>query len=133
MKRLIIIIDILKLLKMKLFAEIIDKGECISQLYKFSQIPWAEQNLKNLACKEEWAKTNFYPSNGLVAEVSYTIKKNMKLRIDVDIYLLRINEKYYVPMTEKGVKFISETEYNKRRSENLVRGMDERQRRINDL
>lgn len=118
---------------MKKFAEIIDKGECISQLYKFSQIPWPEQSLKNLACKEEWGKTNFYPSNGLVAEIPYIIEKNMNLMIDIDIYILKINNKYYVPMTLKGIKFISEEEYEKRKNANQIQDMDSRQRKINDF
>lgn len=118
---------------MILFAEITDRGECISQLYKFPQINWIDEDLKHIACKEEWAKTNFYPSNGLVAEVSYTFKKNMKLNMDIDVYLLKINDKYYVPMTEKGIRFISENEYNRRRNENKIGGMDERQKKINDF
>lgn len=118
---------------MKKFAEIIDKGECMSQLYKFPQIPWPEQSLKNVACKEEWAKTNFYPSNGLVAEIPFIIEKNMNLRIDIDIYILKINDTYYVPMTVKGIKFISEEEYLKRKPFNRIHGMDDRQKNINDF
>lgn len=117
---------------MKEFAEIIDKGECISQLYKFPQIPWPEKYLADIACKEEWAKTNFYPSNGLVAEIPYTIRKNISLGIDIDIFILKVNNKYYIPMTRKGIIFISESEYNERKYKNIIKGMDERQRRIND-
>lgn len=116
---------------MKRFAKIIDKGECISQLYKFPQIPWPEQFLKSKACKEEWAKTNFYPSNGLVAEVPYIIEKNMNLKIDIDIYILKINEEYFVPMTGKGIKFISEDEYIRMYKDNMINDMDDRQNKIN--
>ena len=57
----------------------------------------------------------------------------MSLKIDIDIYILKINEKYYVPMTLKGIKFISEHEYNSKRPQNKIRGMDDRQNRINDF
>lgn len=118
---------------MKKFAEIIDRGECISQLYKFPQIQWEQPSLKNIACKEEWAKTNFYPSNGLVAEIPFVIEKNMNLRIDIEIYILKINDTYYVPMTRKGINFISEQEYNNRKGNNIIKGMDDRQKNINDF
>jgi hypothetical protein len=116
---------------MKKFAEIINKGECMTTLYQFPQIPWPQPFLKNEACKEEWAKTGFYPSNGLVGEIPFEIEKNMQLRIDIQIYILKINDTYYVPMTEKGLKFISEEEYNKRKNGNILKGMDDRQIKIN--
>ena len=118
---------------MKQYAEITDRGECLSTLYTFPQIPWPEPFLKIVACREEWEKLDFYPHNGLVAEIPYVIKKDMSLRIDVDIYILRINELYYVPMTIRGIQFISETEYHKKRSFNKIHGMDERQKRIIDF
>lgn len=115
------------------FAEIIDRGECLSTLNTFHQIPWPKPFLKKIACREEWAKSDFYPRNGLVAEIPYIIKKDMSLKIDVDIYILRINEEFYVPMTLKGIKFISKSEYKIQRTYNVIEGMDERQRRINDF
>ena len=115
------------------FVEITDRGECLATLYTFPQIPWPEPFLKQVACREEWSKSNFYPHNGLVAEIPYVIKKNMSLKIDIDIYILKINEKYYVPMTIKGIKFISESEYKSKRPQNKIQGMDDRQSRINDF
>lgn len=115
------------------YAEITDRGECLATLYTFPQIPWPESFLKEVACREEWAKYNFYPQNGLVAEIPFVIEKNMNLRIDIDIYILKINDTYYIPMTGKGIKFISEEEYLKRKSSNRTHGMDDRQKRINDF
>ena len=43
------------------YARIIDKGECLSTLYKFPQIPWPKAFLKEVANKHEWAKHDFYP------------------------------------------------------------------------
>jgi hypothetical protein len=116
---------------MKKFAEIIDRGECISQIQNFSQIPWPDNKMKSLACKQEWLKHDFYPQNGLVAEIVHSVPRDLSIKVDVNLYILKINDKFYVPMTEKGIKFISEDEYNKRKSNNVIRGMDERQRRIN--
>lgn len=116
---------------MKKYVEIIDKGECMATLYQFPQIPWPEPFLKNVARREEWERQGFYPSNGLVAEVPYVIEKNMALKIDIQIFILKIREQFYVPMTLKGIKFISEEEYNKRKNENVLKGMDDRQKKIN--
>lgn len=69
------------------FAEIIDAGECLATLYEFPQIPWPESFLKEIANKKQWAKDNFYPSNNLVGEIVFIIKKEMSLRIDIDIYI----------------------------------------------
>ena len=115
------------------YAEITDRGECLGTLYTFPQIPWPEPFLKKVACRDEWSKSNFYPHNGLVAEIPYIIQKDMSLKMDIDIYILRINEKFYVPMTIKGLKFISETEYKNKRPQNRIQGMDDRQSRINDF
>ena len=41
------------------YAKITDKGECLSTLDRFPQIPWSESWLKDVANKVEWAKYNF--------------------------------------------------------------------------
>ncbi len=113
------------------FAEIIDKGECMSTLYTYPQIPWPEAFLKNLACREHWAKDNFYPSNGLVGKVAYTIEKNMELKIDIPIYILKIKDKFFVPMSPKGIKFISESDYRLKDEKIAIKGMDKEQKELN--
>ena len=113
------------------YAKIIDKGECMSTLYTFPQIPWPEPFLKDVANKIEWAKYNFYPSNGLVAEVPYIIKRDMSRGIDIDVFILRINNRYYVPMTGKGIQFITESEYKQSVPNNVIKDMDYRQQQIN--
>lgn len=114
------------------YAEIIDKGECLATLYTFPQISWPEPFLKDVANRNEWAKQGFYPSDGLVAEIPYTIERDMSKKIDIKVYILRINERFYVPMTDKGLRFISESEYRQKRPANTLRNMDKRQQRIND-
>jgi len=120
-------------MKNEKFAEITDRGECLATLYTFPQIPWPKSFLKQVACREEWSKSNFYPHNDLVAEIPFIIRTDMSLKIDVDIYILKINEKFYVPITSKGIRFISESEYKNRRPFNKIQDMDQRQRRINDF
>jgi hypothetical protein len=114
------------------FAKITDKGECLSTLYTFPQIQWPKPFLKSVACKDEWAKEDFYPSNGLVGEIAYIIKKDMSQRIDIDIYILKINDKFYVPMSRKGLKIISKEDYLLRKPKNNIRGMDLRQEKLYD-
>lgn len=113
------------------YARITDKGECLSTLDRFPQIPWPEPRLRNIANKTEWGKFNFYPSNGLVAEVPYVINKDMSLGIDLDVYILKVTDNLYVPMTAKGIEFISKEEYLREKSHNNIGGMDERQQKIN--
>lgn len=113
------------------YARITDKGECLSTLNRFPQIPWPEPKLRNIANKTEWEKYGFYPSNGLVAEIPYIIHKDLSLGIDLDVYILKITENLYVPMTARGFEFISEEEFIRDKSFNKLGCMDERQKKIN--
>ena len=109
---------------MEQYAEIIDKGECMSTLYQFPTFPWPAPFLKSVACKEEWAKHDFYPSNGLVGEIVYNLESQ--------IYILKVNNTFYVPMSKKGIQVISESEYNNKKATHEIQGMDDRQKRINN-
>jgi hypothetical protein len=108
---------------MEKFVEIIDNGECCSTMNDNPNFNWPEPWLKNVACKNEWNRHDFYPSNGLVAEVYCDLEDWG--------YILLINEEYYVPMTKRGVKSISEEEYKLKSPKNKIRGMDQRQRNLN--
>lgn len=105
------------------FAEIIDKGECLSTLHLNASISWPDQNLKRLANREEWSKYDFYPSNGLVGEIIHMINST--------IYILKINNKYFVPMSKDGIRFISESEFKSKKDLSNNSGMDNRQKKIN--
>lgn len=113
------------------YARIVDKGECMSTLHNLTQFPWPAPFLKEVANRTEWAKHDFYPSNDLVGEVPYIIKQDWSRMIAQDVYILLINQQFWVPMTIKGIVFISQEEYEQSRPNNIIRGMDERQERIN--
>lgn len=91
----------------KKYAEIIDKGECLSTL----NVPPADKvidwsgylNIKPYAGNNEWAKYGFYPSNGLIGEIVGIISNPFW---GFDMYILYINEKYYVPMSVNGIRFL---------------------------
>ena len=106
------------------FAEIIDKGECMATLYDYPNFPWPATFLRDVANKREWEKFDFYPSNGLVGEVAYNLESQ--------VYILKINDSFYVPMTRKGINLISATEYSLRKGQNKLQNKDGRQRKINE-
>lgn len=91
----------------KKYAKIIDKGECLSTI----NIPPGEQfidwtgleHIKHLAGASEWERHGFYPSNNLEGEIIGVVK-NKLWRFDV--YVLKIEDKFYVPMSLKGIKLI---------------------------
>lgn len=111
---------------MKQFAEIIDKGGCYSTLNAVPELQWPDHKLKQLANRDEWSKYNFYPSNGLVGEITYTLKYGNQ-----QIIILRINNRYYVPMSAGGIRIISEEEWKSKQQMNTISNMDDRQRKIN--
>lgn len=101
---------------MKQYAEIIDEGECYSSL---------SLNIKGVnANAEEWNKLNFYPKNGMVGEIITILTPH--------IHILKIQDTIYVPMSPKGLKEISEIEFNQRIGNNHCGGMNERQQHINE-
>lgn len=115
------------------YVRIIDKGECMSTLHLVPTFPWPEPFLKEIANKEEWAKYKFYPSNGLVAQVPYFVKfKQMFIGTVVDVYILKITDNIYVPMTANGIEFISEETYLAECPNNKLRNMDVKQENLND-
>jgi hypothetical protein len=115
----------------KKYAEIIDKGECLSTINvppAVSLLNWSSlENVKNLAGKNEWAKYGFYPSNGLVGEIQGVLHNTLW---GFDVYVLKIQNKYYVPMSPKGIKFITEAEMRQKQNVS-TQGMDATQAKIN--
>lgn len=99
-----------------MYIEIIDKGECLSTTMEYYNGVYAN--------KDEWAKYNFYPQNGMVGEI---IK-----RTNTGAYLVKILEGIYVPMTRNGLREISSAEYNRRKASNACIGLDARQAKINE-
>lgn len=98
-----------------MYVKIIDRGECFSTTMEFIDGVYAN--------KDEWAKYNFYPQNGMVGEVR---------KITPRAYIVKIMDGIYVPMTKQGIKEISYNEYLAGQKMNNCSGMDERQMRIND-
>lgn len=109
---------------MKKFAEIIDKGECYSTLdLEIDGIP---------ATKTEWNKYKFYPQNGMVGEI-IEIDTNKVFVTGHGINILKISNGIYVPMSNHGIKIISQQEYEaKINTVSLDMGMDDRQKVINN-
>lgn len=115
----------------KKYAVIIDKGECLSTINvppAVNLLNWGDlENIKKYAGKNEWAQYGFYPSNGLVGEIQGTLQSNLW---GFDVYVLKIQNKYYVPISLKGIKFITEAEMSQ--NQNFpTQGMDAKQAKIN--
>ncbi|MBO1364506.1 hypothetical protein JHU38_12175 [Prevotella sp. A2931] len=99
-----------------MYVETVDKGECFSTTMEFINGVYAN--------KIEWAKYGFCPKNGLVGEV---VKRTPSA------YIVKKGEGIYVPMTRKGIKEITYEEYLAGQTNNVCNGLDERQKRINNL
>ena len=105
-----------------MYVKIVDRGECFSTTMEFINGVYAN--------KSEWAKHNFYPQNGMVGEV---------VKVTPRAYIVKIKDGIYIPMTKKGIREISYDEYLAGKDNNILEGrpwwmgMDERQKRINDV
>lgn len=92
------------------FAKIIDKGECFSSIIDDSFYNWKNEIIKSKAGKAEWNKHNFYPQNGMVGEIVDTFENELWR---IDVYVLLVDDYFYIPMSRKGIKLINEGEYKK--------------------
>lgn len=95
-----------------MYVRIIDQGECLSTTREYVDGVYANKN--------EWAKHNFYPKNGMVGEL---VKRTPMA------YIVKIMDGIYVPMTRKGIEEISSKDYETGVKNNLCCGMDERQKK----
>jgi len=91
------------------FARIVDKTQCMSTINTINSYEWKDLDVKLKAGKSEWLKTNFYPTNKMVGEIVDSFRNQV---MAFDIYILKIDDKYYVPMSESGIEFISKEEYD---------------------
>lgn len=98
-----------------MYVRIIDSGECFSTTMEYINDVYANRN--------EWAKHNFYPQNGMVGEL---------VKVTPRAFIVKIMEGIYVPMAKSGLKEISYDEYVASRDNNSCGGMNERQLRTND-
>lgn len=95
-----------------MYVRIIDQGECLSTTRECVDGVYANKN--------EWAKHNFYPKNGMVGEL---VKRTPSA------YIVKIMDGIYVPMTRNGIEEISSKDYEAGLKNNLCCGMDERQKK----
>ena len=102
-----------------MYVRIIDQGECLSTTREYVDGVYANKN--------EWAKHNFYPKNGMVGEL---VKRTPSA------YIVKIMDGIYVPMTKNGIEEILEmpiTEEEKEKfhsSCDIIRGFLKRAEKI---
>ena len=98
-----------------MYVKIVDRGECFSTTMEFVDGVYANRT--------EWEKHNFYPQNGMVGEL---------VKITPRAYVIKIADGIYVPMTKKGIKEITYSEYITNKNNNVCSGLDFRQKIINE-
>lgn len=97
-----------------MYVKITDKGECFSTTMEYIDGVYANKN--------EWAKHNFYPQNGMVGEL---VKRTPSA------YIIKIMDGIYVPMTRKGIQEISYNEFQEGKKNNVCSGMSNKQSVLN--
>lgn len=86
------------------YGLILDKGECLSTIDGDSRFNWRSSAVKELAGKSEWERYGFYPRNGMVGPI---VDRFFNPVFNFNIYVLEIDERFFVPMSEKGIEIIS--------------------------
>ena len=66
---------------------------------------WINQEVRRLAGNTEWVKTGFYPKNGMVGDIVDSFQHKHSNTI---VYVLKVDEKYFVPVGERGIELLSE-------------------------
>jgi hypothetical protein len=91
---------------MKKYAVILDSGECLSTIHTDQRFKWKSEEIRKLAGKSTWLQNGFYPANGMSGEV---VEEFFNTLWGFNVYVLFIEKKFYVPMSEKGIRFVEET------------------------
>jgi len=109
-------------------VKIIDKGECMSSLNEgpFSSL-FKDKNIMIKAGQSEWSKHGFHPTDNMTGEIVEVLDNPMEHLSSIlgmtnneeseheqlikhvhndKIYVLLIMDKYYVPISGKGIKLI---------------------------
>lgn len=84
-------------------AKIIDAGEVYSSINNTDGEKWFSREIKKIAGETEWIKTSFDPKNDMIGEV---VDSFMHSTQDTLIYVLKIFDKYYVPIGSDGIKML---------------------------
>ena len=93
-----------------MYAKIINKGECLSSFNQNEHFKnkWKDNNIRDKAGKNEWIKYDFYPTDELVGKIIDVIYNDVW---NFNVYVLEISENIFVPISEQGIKSISEYEF----------------------
>lgn len=84
-------------------AVIINDGQLYTTINETDTITWPSKEIKLKAGEIEWRKSGFFPTANMVGEIINTMINPHTNKI---MYLLLIDEKYYVPIGANGVDII---------------------------
>lgn len=90
------------------FIEIIDQEECLRGFNLYKNASWPSADIKKKATEEEWNSYGFYPINGMVGEVIGIVTNDIYSK---PVYVIRILQMFFVPVTSSGIKVISQDEF----------------------
>lgn len=84
-------------------AEIINSNEIFSTINQRDGEIWINDAVKCEAGISEWRKTGFEPKNGMIGEIIDSFTHLNKYCL---IYVIFIDDKYYVPIAANGIKIL---------------------------
>ncbi len=91
----------------KKYAVIINKKQTLSTINGNRTFNWKNETIMKLAGISAWKEHNFYPEDGMAGEIVDSFYNSLN---HYQVYILFIDNKFYVPMSEKGIKFINKQE-----------------------
>jgi hypothetical protein len=85
-------------------AKIINTGALYTTIDGNREFDWKNEEIMKKAGRAEWKKSGFAPKTGMIGEIVDSFKH---VRSDALIYVLYVDEKYYVPIGASGVKLLN--------------------------
>lgn len=85
-------------------AKIINTGQLYTTIDGNNKFKWKNSEIMLKAGEAEWMKTDFYPKTGMVGEIVDSFKH---FDGNALIYVLKIEDEYYVPIGTKGVDLLN--------------------------
>ncbi len=85
----------------KQYVVITNRKQVLSTINGDKKYRWPNENIMNLAGFSIWKKDNFYPLDGMVGKVIDKLYNNIDSSYAI---IILIDDKFYVPITELGIK-----------------------------
>ncbi|WP_163710219.1 WG repeat-containing protein [Mangrovibacterium lignilyticum] len=99
------------------YVEIVKEETRLNRFNLYKKAKWPNEEIRRKASEDEWDFYGFKPVKGNIGEAVGIVENDL---FEENIYIILILEMFYVPISEKNLKLISEVDYLRRKKEEVT-------------